>query len=142
MPAPLPSLPLPSEHQARLAELPAASRDQVLTWLATGDPILVNEARKLLAPPRPRPEPPRTLPETLARIREDPAFPALAANGLAEAFDDRRSYSGFLARCTEAWRGELPAERLVSAYDQARGPRAKNPGALFMHALRGGARDA
>jgi hypothetical protein len=79
---------------------------------------------------------PQTLPELLGRIREDPAFPGMAAAGLARVFDDQRSYGGFLARCTEAWRGELPVERLVAAYAQATGPKAKRPGALFMHALR------
>jgi hypothetical protein len=76
------------------------------------------------------------LPEVLSRIREDPSFPALAADWLASALGDRKSYSGFKARCEEAWRGELPVARLVSAYEQAMGPRVKNPGALFMHAVR------
>ena len=88
-------LPLTPEQQARLAALPAASRDQVLLWLATGDPILVAEARSKLAPPRPRPEAPKTLPELLGRIREDPSYPALAASGLAAALQDPKSYSGY-----------------------------------------------
>jgi hypothetical protein len=134
-PIPSPALPLTPEQLARLDALPAASRDQVLIWLATGDPILVAEARKRLGPPRPRPEAPRTLPEVLARIREDPSFPALAADWLASALDDRKSWAGFKARCEEAWRGELPVDWLLSAYAQATGPRAKKPGALFMHAL-------
>ena len=83
--SPAPALPLTPEQQARLAALPAASRDQVLLWLATGDPILVAEARSKLAPPRPRPEAPKTLPELLGRIREDPSYPALAACELARA---------------------------------------------------------
>jgi hypothetical protein len=116
--------------------LPEATANLVLTWLLTGDRILVAEARKKLAPPPRRPEAPRTLPEVLGRIREDPAFPALAADWLASALQDRKSYSGFKARCEEAWRGELPVDRLVSAYEQATGPRAKNRGALFMHAVR------
>ena len=103
-----------AEQQARLAELPPLARDQVLLWLAMGDPILLVEARKMLAPPRPRPSPPRTLPEALERIREDPSFPPLAADWLATAFDDRKSWNGFKARCEEAWRGELPVSRLVS----------------------------
>jgi hypothetical protein len=110
-------------------------RDQILTWLMLGDPILMREARAKLAPPRPKPEVPRTLPEVLTHIREDPSFPALAADWLASALQDRKSYSGFKARCEEAWRGELPVDRLLSAYAQATGPQAKKPGALFMHAL-------
>jgi hypothetical protein len=127
---------LTPEQQARLEALPAATRDLVLTWLLTGDRILVAEARKKLAPPPQRPEAPRTLPEVLGRIREDPSFPALAADWLSSALGDRKSYSGFKARCEEAWRGELNPARLVSAYEQAMGPQAKNPGALFMHSVR------
>ena len=134
-PAPSPALPLTPEQQARLDAMPAAARDQVLIWLATGDPILVAEARKKLAPLRPCPEAPRTLPELLGRIREDPSFPALAAAGLVAALDDPKSYGGFKARCEEAWRGELNPDRLLSAYEQAIGPRAKNPGAIFMYAV-------
>ncbi|MGE5754519.1 MAG: hypothetical protein ACM35G_02205 [Planctomycetaceae bacterium] len=140
MPAPSspkagPALPLTAEQQARLEALPAATRDLVLTWLLSADRILVAEAQKKLVPPRPRPEAPRTLPEVLGRIREDPSFPALAADWLAKTFDDRKSYSGFKARCEEAWRGELNPDQLVSAYQQAIGPRAKNPGAIFMYAV-------
>ena len=115
--------------------MPAASRDQVLLWLATGDPILVAEARKKLAPLRPCPEAPRTLPEVLSRIREDPSYPALAASGLAAAFQDPKSYSGYLRRCEEAWRGELNPDRLLSAYEQAMSPKARNRGAIFMYAM-------
>ena len=95
--APSPALPLTPEQQARLAAMPAASRDQVLLWLATGDPILVAEARNKLAPLRLRLEAPKTLPELLGRIREDPSYPALAASGLAAALQDQKSYSGYFA---------------------------------------------
>ena len=124
------------EQQARLAAMPAASRDQVLLWLATGDPILVAEARSKLAPPRLCPEAPRTLAELLGRIREDPSYPVLTASGLAAALRDQKSYSGYLRRCEEAWRGELEPHRLVVAYEQATGPKARNPGAIFMVAVR------
>ena len=87
-------------------------------------------------PPRPRPETPRTLSEVLGRIREDPSFPAMAADWLSSAFGDRKSYSGFLARCAEAWLGELQVAQLVSVHDQAMGPKAKNRGAVFMYAVR------
>ena len=131
-----PALPLTPEQQARLEALPEATANLVLTWLLTGDPILVAEAKKKLVPPRPRPEAPQTLPEVLGRIREDPSFPSLAADWLSSSLQDRKSYSGFKARCEEAWRGELPVDRLMSAYEQAMGPRAKHPAALFMHAVR------
>jgi hypothetical protein len=42
---------LTAEQLARLEALPAASRDQVMFWLLSGDAILVAEARKRLAPP-------------------------------------------------------------------------------------------
>jgi len=135
-PAPSLALPLTPEQQARLAAMPAASRDQVLLWLATGDPILVAEARSKLAPPRPHLEAPKTLPELLGRIREDPSYPALAASGLAAALQDQKSYAGYLRRCEEAWRGELNPDRLLSAYEQAMGPKARNRGAIFMVAVR------
>ena len=111
--------------------MPAASRDQVLLWLATRDPILVAEARSKLAPLPSRPEAPKTLPELLGRIREDPSYPALAASGLAAALDDHKSYSGFLARCREAWQGLIPVPVLQDAYRQATGPKVRNPGAIF-----------
>jgi hypothetical protein len=131
-----PALALTAEQQARLESLPASTRDLVLSWLLTGDRILVAEAQKKLAPPPRRPEAPRTLPEVLGRIREDPSFPALAADWLSSALEDRKSYSGFKARCEEAWRGELHPARLVSAYEQAMGPKARNRGAIFMVAVR------
>ena len=90
---------------------------------------------------RPRPEAPKTLLEVLDRIHEDPSFPALAASELATEFQDHKSYSGFKSRCEAAWRGKLSLDQLVSAYQQAIGPRAKNPGAIFMVALRGCPRD-
>jgi hypothetical protein len=96
---------------------------------------------KKLALPRPRPEAPKTLLKVLGRIREDPSFPALAADWLCHTFGDQKSYSGHKARCEEAWRGELPVDRLVLAYAQATGPKAKNRGAIFMYALRGCPRD-
>ena len=96
-PAPSPTLPLTPEQQARLAAMPAASRDQVLLWLATGDPILVAEARYKLAPLRPHLEVPKTLPELLGRIREDPSYPALAASGLAAAFKTKNPIRGTCA---------------------------------------------
>ena len=129
--SPAQALPLTPEQQARLAALPAASRDQVLLWLATGDPILVAEARSKLATPRPQPEAPKTLPELLGRIREDSSYPALAAAGLAAAFDDPKSYNGFLARCREAWHGLFSVLVLQDAYRQATGPKVRNPGAIF-----------
>jgi hypothetical protein len=74
--------------------------------------------------------------EVLDRIREGPSFPALAADWLASALQDRKSYSGFKARCEEVWWGELNPARLLSAYEQAMGPKARNRGAIFMVAVK------
>ena len=68
---------------------------------------------KKLALPRPRPEAPKTLLEVLSRIREDPSYPARAADWLCTAINDRKSYSGFKSRCEAAWRGELSPDQLV-----------------------------
>jgi hypothetical protein len=126
-----PNLVLTPEQKARLDALPAATRDIVLTWLLSADRILVAEARKKLAPPPRRPAAPRTLPEAIERIREDPSFPSLAADWLAKEFHDARSYGGFKARCEEAWQGLIPVPVLQDAYRQATGPKVKNPGAIF-----------
>jgi hypothetical protein len=40
-----------------------------------------------------------------------------------------------------AWQGELSVPLLMSAFEQATGPKARNRGALFMYALRGDAGD-
>jgi hypothetical protein len=66
---------------------------------------------------------------------------SLAADWLAKEFHDAKSYGGFKTRCEEAWRGELSVDRLVSAYEQAMGPKARNGGALFMYTLRSCLRD-
>jgi hypothetical protein len=108
-------------------------RDQILTWLMLGDPILMREARAKLAPPRPKPAAPRTLPEAIERIREDPSHPGLVAAWLARDLGDTKSYNGFLARCREAWQGLISVPVLQDAYRQATGPKVRNRGAVFQH---------
>jgi hypothetical protein len=130
------ALPLTPEEQARLDAMDPGVRDQILTWLMLGDPILMREVRAKLAPPRPKPKAPQSLPELLANIRTDPSYPAAAAQALSQTLGDAKSYSGYLRRCEEAWRGELEPRRLVAAYEQATGPKARNGGAIFMHALK------
>jgi hypothetical protein len=66
---------------------------------------------------------------------------SLAADWLAKELHDAKSYSGFKARCDEAWRGELSVDRLLSAYEQAMGPKARNGLDMFMYSLRGCPRD-
>jgi hypothetical protein len=127
---------LTPEEKARLDAMDPGVRDQILTWLMLGDPILMREARAKLAPPRPKPEAPRTVSELLSRIRESPDYPAAAAQALCQALGDAKSYAGFKARCDAAFRGELEPRRLVSAYEQALGPKARNRGALFQSVLK------
>jgi hypothetical protein len=129
-----PAPPLTPEQQTLLSNLPEAVQQQIYLWLMSGDVILMREAQRRLTPPRPRPEVPKTLLELLSRIRESPDYPARAADWLCAVLQDRKSYSGYKARCEEAWRGELPVDRLLSAYEQATGPKARNRGAIFMHA--------
>lgn len=119
-----------------LASLCPATKDRVMTWLMTGDSILIAEARRLLVPPREKIPAPATLPDLLARIQEDPAFVPLAAQALSLEFRDAKSFSGFKVRLEEAWRGEISVEALTSAYRQAASGKARNPGAVFMHALK------
>ena len=137
-PAPSPTTPtvLGAEESARLAALSPASRERVLTWLATGDRVLIAEARKRLAPPRQAPPPPASTAEMLTRIRECPTHVPQAAELLARDLDDRKSWSGYHARCRDAWEGRIEPEALVEAYREAMGPKARVRGAIFMSRLK------
>ena len=72
-------LPLTPEEKARLEAMDPGVRDQILTWLMLGDPILMREVRAKLAPPRPRLEAPQSVPELLSHVQESPDYPAMAA---------------------------------------------------------------
>src|SRR5512135_2882806 len=48
-------LPLTPEEKATLEAIDPGVRDQILTWLMLGEPILMREAKAKLAPPRPQP---------------------------------------------------------------------------------------
>ncbi len=108
-----------------------AARGETITWLVSGDRIMRAEALKRLAPRRTAPPPPLTTTELLQRIGEDPTFPLKAANALAAEFGDHASFRGFESRL----RVHDP-DALVEAYRQASGPKARNRGAIFMHALK------
>lgn len=134
-PAPNPkvSIGLTPQEQVRLHELPAASRGQVLRWIASGDSILLNEARRLLAPARP-PEPPASAlptPELLASLpgRHDRIAPV--AGRLAEDLGDLGSYQYYQTLAAAVSSRQQPAEALVSAWQQGMNPKAKRPGAVF-----------
>ena len=112
--------------------VPSSARSQALEWAASDDPILRAEAARRLkpkAPPRPEPQ---TAEELLARIQENPAHVAAAAEVLARTFDDRRSWAGFHAVARRAFEGEIPPAVLVDALGRASDPKARNPAALFM----------
>ena len=106
----------------------------------TADPILARELsrRTAVAPAAPARPGPATTGELLTRLREKPQYPAEAAELLAREFADRKSWPGFLARCREAWDGRRTPEELAEAYRLATAPGARNPGAVFMAALRAG----
>ena len=116
----------------------ASAEEMARAWQATGDPVLMAEAERIL---RPRPSAPavpapRTTGELMARIRECPSYVPRLAQALAEDLGDHRSWRGLHKLCERAWRGEIPPEALADAYRQATGPKAKNRGAVFTHALK------
>jgi helix-turn-helix protein len=131
-----PAVPLTSQQASRLEELSPAMREQVLSWIATRDPVLTAEAHKVLAPaPKPKPAP-QSVPELLARIQDDPTYVAQAAEALARCFNDRKSWRAFHKVCERAWRGELPPDVLVQAWREASREKARKPGAVFNHVLK------
>lgn len=134
------SAPQASQGGSRLRS--AIPREIMESWLTGDDPALRREAERILRPkPKPpAPPPPQSAVELLARIREQPSFPAQAAELLARDLDDRKSWGGFHAMARRAWEGSIPAEALVEAYKQATGGKARNPGAVFMTVVKREAR--
>jgi hypothetical protein len=133
-----PTVVLSTEEADRLAALPDASRDRVLTWLTMGDPLLTAEARKMLQPPRASAPPPVTTRELLERLREDPANVMMAAQALSIEFSDAKSFAGYRSRLEEVWRGKVSTETLLDAFRQASGPKCRNRGAVWMTAMKRG----
>jgi hypothetical protein len=124
---------LTAAEQARLRELPEAAREQVLRWLATGDRICMEEARRLLGPPRPPEPPPWSLPtaELLLGLPGRPELVAAVAGRLAVELGDVRSFNYYRSVAELICARRQPAEVLVSAWRQATGPKASRPGAVF-----------
>ena len=124
---------LTAPEQARLRELPEPAREQVLRWLATGDRICTEEARRLLGPPRPAEPPPWSLPtaELLLGLPGRPELVAAAAGRLAVELGDVRSFNYYRSVAELVCARRQPAEVLVSAWRQATGPKASRPGAVF-----------
>jgi DNA-binding Lrp family transcriptional regulator len=133
---PRPEIPAPAPDATPVR----SAADLALAWLASGDPILMAEASRRLAPPPPRLEPPTSTGDLLSRIRESPAHVAAAAELLSRELDDRKSWSGFHAACRRAWEGSIPTEALVTAHREATNGKARSPGALFMAVLKREAR--
>ena len=63
-------------------------------------------------------------------------YPAAAAQCPLPDLGDAKSYAGFKARCDAAYLGELEPQWLVSAYEQAMGPKVRNRGTLFQTVCR------
>jgi hypothetical protein len=96
-----------------------------------GDPIPDARGQGQAGPAPPAAGGPRTLRELLGRIRESPDYPAAAAQALCQALGDAKSYAGFKARCDAVYLGELCPTQFVSAFEQAMGPKVRNPSAVF-----------
>ena len=120
-------------EQARLREMPEPGREQVLRWLATGDRICTEEARRLMAPPRPPEPPPWSLPtaELLSGLPGRPDRVSAVAGRLATELGDVRSFNYYRSVAESVCSRQQPVEVLVSAWRQAIGPKAVRPGAVF-----------
>lgn len=66
----------------------------------------------------------------------DPNAPMALASRLAREFSDPGSYRYYSRVCGEAWSGGRELASLESAYRQAVGPKARNAGKVFAHALK------
>jgi hypothetical protein len=97
-------------------------------------------ARLRLAEEVPRPIFPASTRELLERLPGAPEdWAAKAAETLVREFGtpkDRRLWRAFLRVTEEVRSGRFPADDLLDCYRQAKGPKAKNPGAVFNTALR------
>jgi hypothetical protein len=95
-----------------------------------GDPILLAEARKLLAPPIPPGPPPQSLstPELLAGLPGRPNRVAHAAGRQAEDLNDPKSHPYYRSLAEAIARREHPADSLLRAWSQGMGPGLSAPG--------------
>jgi hypothetical protein len=131
-PSPTPAIPpnygvpvvLTAPEQARLREMPEPGREQVLRWLATGDRICTEEARRLLAPPRPPEPPPWSLPtaELLSGLPGRPDRVSAVAGRLATELGDVRSFNYYRSVAESVCSRQQPVEVLVSAWRQGTSP--------------------
>jgi hypothetical protein len=129
-------------EQARLVELPEPTRARVLELLATGAPVLVKEARRLLTPPAPREPSPESisLADLLASLPGRPDRVATAAGRLARELGDHRSFGFYQSVAAAVCRREVSSEALVMATREGLNPKANRPGAVFATAWKREAR--
>jgi len=129
-------------EQARFAELPEKTRARALELLATGAPILVKEARRLLAPPAPREPSPESIPlaDLLMSLPGRPDRVAAAAGRIARELNDHRSFGFYQSVAAAVCRREVSSEALVMATREGLNPKAKRPGAVFATAWKREAR--
>jgi hypothetical protein len=106
----------------------------------TADPILTAEVARLTAPPAPPEPPPRALPtpELFAKLPGRHDLIAAATRRLAEETADSKPASwSFFQKAVEAVvTRSVPPEVLLDCHRQAKGPKTKNPGAVFVTAWR------
>jgi hypothetical protein len=132
---------LTAAERERFDALPVKARGKHLAmFTAGGDETIRRHVLATLKPPRERgaiPTPEDDVPTLLAAVGEgrSPNAALSLAGRLARELGDHKSFRYYLARAEEAATGKRPLESLADAYRQSRNPRAKNPGALFVHAL-------
>ena len=86
------------------------------------------------------PNPPATTQEAIQQLpRDSPGTMANVAERLCRDFGgakDRQLWGAIHKLTGQVWRGEVAVDDVLDAYRQAMGPKAKNRGAVFTHALR------
>jgi hypothetical protein len=132
---------LTAAERERFEALPAKVRAKHLQMFsAGGDEVIRRHVLATLQPPRPRsaiPTPEDDVATLLAAVAEgrSPNAALSLAGRLARELGDHKSFRYYLAKAEEAAVGKRPLESLADAYRQSRHPQAKNPAALFVHAL-------
>jgi len=130
--------------RGRLKLLSPGKQGQIIEWIMTGDPVLIDEARKILQGAAPAPEADAPRPYQGIPIEEaimnlpghpDHTYRAHLLNRITDAvvgkLHDKKSEPFYDQVVTTVCRGEQPPELLVKALTKALGPQCKNPGAIF-----------
>jgi hypothetical protein len=129
------------DERARFDALAEKTRMHLLRGFRFGaDPVAQREASRILAPPKPRTplasadDPPATI--LAALVSGDHGADLAFAGRLAREFGDHKSFKYYVSRAREVLTGDRAIGSLESAYRQACGPKAKDPGKVFTHALK------